>query len=106
MTINNAPARDSTFLKKLLATTALMFGARLALTIGDPAYLCGVGTTYELIITLIFDALLLVVTPIVVTIYRELVSPRMRAVGIVLPLLSLAVYEIVRNPCILSFLNG
>jgi hypothetical protein len=92
---------DGAILRKLLLTVGLMFAARFLLTTGDPSYLCEGGTLREQIATIVIDVVVLVLVPYFVAIYRTAASARMRLVGVLVPLLALAVYLLLRNPCLL-----
>src|SRR5262245_22356521 len=96
-----APMLTRTILMKLLGTVALMMALRVLLTLGDTAVLCANVTSWNRLVTLVFDFLTIAVIPPIVAGWGAQLSARTTLLVWLISLGGFALYELVRNPCLL-----
>lgn len=95
------PTYNRALIRKLLRTVAAVFTIRSLLTLGDPPVLCGGATPRVLSVTLVFDLLILVAGPLYLVLYEQAAAPRTRLLYLLTPLGVFAIYQVLKNPCLL-----
>jgi hypothetical protein len=86
---------------KLLGTLALMIAARVLLTLNDVSAFCTAVTSWNRVVTLTFDFLTIAVIPPIVVGWGTRLATRTTLLVWLISLGGFALYELLRNQCLL-----
>ena len=98
-----APMLTRAALTKLFGTLALMIAVRVLLTLDDSSAFCTNVTSWNRLVTLTFDFLTIAVIPAIVVSWGAHFAARTTLVIWLISLAGFALYELLRNPCLLPF---
>ena len=95
---------DSTVLKRTLGILVAMVLLRLVLTIGDTSTFCTPTTSWLRGVALLFDALIIFTVPLA-QLAGTHSSARTKMLAVAMTLAGFMIYQLVRNPCLLTGLG-